>query len=44
MLTLRATKLSVLEVNSIPSWKAIQKTNKKNITEVLVDDFLKKIE
>ena len=37
-------KYYVLEVNSIPSWKAIQKTNKKNITEVLVNDFLKKIE
>tara|TARA_Y100001954_G_scaffold135732_1_gene144819 strand:+ start:333 stop:608 length:276 start_codon:yes stop_codon:yes gene_type:complete len=37
-------KYYVLEVNSIPSWKAIQKTNKKNITEVLVNDFLKKLE
>ena len=34
-------KYYVLEVNSIPSWKAIQKTSEKNITEVLVNDFLK---
>ena len=37
-------KYYVLEVNSIPSWKAIQKTSKKNITEVLVSDFLKVLE
>ena len=37
-------KYYILEVNSIPAWKAIQKTNKKNITEVLVNDFLKKLE
>ena len=34
-------KYYILEVNSIPSWKAIQKITKKNITEVLVSDFLK---
>ena len=34
-------KYYVLEVNSIPSWKAVQKTSKENITEVLVHDFLK---
>ena len=34
-------KYYVLEVNSIPSWIAIQKISKKNITEVLVSDFLK---
>ena len=37
-------KYYVLEVNSIPSWKAIQNTSKKNITEVLVSDFLKALE
>ena len=37
-------KYYVLEVNSIPSWKAIQKISKKNITEVLVSDFLKVLE
>ena len=37
-------KYYVLEVNSIPSWKAIQNISKKNITEVLVSDFLKVLE
>ena len=37
-------KYYVLEVNSIPSWKAIQKTSKKNIKEVIVNDFLKVLE
>ncbi len=33
----------VIEVNGIPSWKGIQKIEKKNISEILVKDFLKKI-
>ncbi len=33
----------VLEVNSIPSWKAIQKTETKDITEILVNDFLQNV-
>ena len=37
-------KYYVLEVNSIPSWKAIQKISKQNVTEVLVSDFLKVLE
>ncbi len=36
-------KYYVLEVNSIPSWKAIQKIEKKNISEILVNDFLKNV-
>ncbi len=34
----------VLEINSIPAWKAIQQTEKNNIAKTLVKDFLKKIE
>ena len=37
-------KFSVLEINSVPSWKALQKIEKINISEVLVNDFLKKVE
>ncbi len=33
-------KYYILEVNSIPSWKAINKLYKKNLSEVLVNDFL----
>lgn len=36
-------KYYVLEVNSIPSWKAIQGIENKNISQILVDDFIKKI-
>ena len=36
-------KIYVLEVNSIPSWKMIQKTTKKNISEILVEDFIKNL-
>ena len=36
-------KFSVLEINSVPSWKALQKIEKINISEVLVNDFLKKL-
>ena len=35
-------KFSVLEINSVPSWKALQQIEKINISEVLVNDFLKK--
>ncbi len=31
----------VLEVNSIPSWKSIQKVENKNLSEILVEDFIK---
>ena len=31
----------VLEVNSIPSWKSVQKIENKNISEILVEDFIK---
>jgi RimK family alpha-L-glutamate ligase len=34
-------KYFVLEVNSIPSWKTTQKIEKKNLSEILVNDFLK---
>ncbi len=33
----------VIEVNGIPSWKGIQKIEEKNISEILVKDFLRKI-
>ena len=33
----------VLEINSIPSWKAMQKVEKKDITEILVTDFIRKL-
>ena len=33
----------VLEINSIPSWKAMQKISKINISEKLVKDFIKNI-
>lgn len=36
-------KIYVLEVNSIPSWKAIQKIENKDISEILVNDFLNNI-
>ena len=36
-------KYYVLEVNSIPSWKAIQGVENKNISQILVNDFLKRI-
>jgi len=36
-------KYFVLEVNSIPSWKGIQEIENKNISQILVNDFLSKI-
>ena len=36
-------KIAILEINGIPSWKGIQKIEKKNISKILVNDFLKKI-
>jgi len=36
-------KIYMIEINSIPSWKALQTVEKKNITEILVNDFLKLI-
>ena len=33
-------KVYVLEVNSIPSWKATQKVTKQNIADLLVKDFV----
>ena len=33
----------VLEINSVPSWKAIQKISKINISEKLVEDFIRNI-
>ena len=36
-------KLKILEVNSVPGWKGLQKTTKKNIAMVLAKAFLKKI-
>ena len=36
-------KIAILEINGIPSWKGMQKIEKKNISEFLVKDFLKKI-
>ena len=37
-------KYYVLEVNSIPSWKSLQKVEELNISEILVDDFIKILE
>ena len=37
-------KIFVLEINSIPSWKNINKLYKKDLTEKLVKDFIKIIE
>lgn len=34
----------VLEVNSIPAWRGLQSVTDFNIAEVLVDDFLRKID
>ncbi|MEC8265204.1 MAG: ATP-grasp domain-containing protein [Pseudomonadota bacterium] len=36
-------KISILEINGIPSWKGMQNIEKKNISKILVKDFLKKI-
>ena len=36
-------KYFVLEVNSSPSWKGIQEIENKNISQILVNDFLSKI-
>ena len=36
-------KFYVLEVNSIPSWKAIQNIEDRDISEILVNDFLNNI-
>ena len=36
-------KIYMIEINSIPSWKALQTVEQKNITEILVNDFLKVI-
>ena len=36
-------KLKVIEINSIPGWKAIQKTTKRNIASILAKTFVIKI-
>ena len=36
-------KIAILEINGIPSWKGMQNIEKKNISEILAKDFLKKI-
>ena len=33
----------VVEINSAPAWKGLQKTSKKNIAAILVKTFLNKI-
>ena len=33
-------KIYLLEINSIPAWKATQTVEKKKISKILVDDFL----
>ena len=42
---LKITKndIFVLEINSVPSWKAMQKISKINISEKLVKDFIKNV-
>ena len=37
-------ELFVLEVNSIPAWRGLQSVTETNIAQVLVDDFLRKME
>jgi len=36
-------KFKVIEINSIPAWKALQKTTSKNIASILAKAFFKKI-
>ena len=36
-------KYYVLEVNSVPSWKALQKLETKDISKILVKDFLRNL-
>jgi len=36
-------KFKVIEINSIPAWKALQKTTNKNIASILAKTFLKKL-
>ena len=36
-------KVFILEINSIPSWKAIQSVEEKNITKIIINDFLMNI-
>jgi RimK family alpha-L-glutamate ligase len=36
-------KFKVIEINSIPAWKALQKTTNKNIASILAKTFFKKI-
>ena len=36
-------KFKVIEINSIPAWKALQKTTNKNIASILAKAFFKKI-
>ena len=33
----------VIEINSIPAWKAIQNITKKNIASILAKTFIKKL-
>jgi glutathione synthase/RimK-type ligase-like ATP-grasp enzyme len=40
----REGQLFVLEVNSIPAWKGLQGVVELDIAQVLVDDFLGKLE
>lgn len=40
----RDGKLFVLEVNSIPAWRGLQKVADVNIAQALVDDFLDKLD
>lgn len=40
----RAGRLYVLEVNSIPAWRGLQKVAGLNIAQALVDDFLGKLD
>lgn len=40
----RMGKLYVLEVNSIPAWRGLQKVTDLNIAQLLVDDFLSKLD
>ena len=42
-LKIHRNKIYLIEINSIPSWKAMQTVEQRNITKILVADFLKLI-
>ena len=39
----RKAKFKIIEINSIPAWKALQKTTNKNIAFILAKTFVTKL-